>query len=322
MLGTFKLALAILVAYSHSGVDQEPLWFGVVAVVIFYMISGYAMTGLLTSRFQKASALSFFAERFVRLAPQYYFWLAATTIVAFGTPWLSPNSVATLLTDALFYIAVFPMGLQFYGHNVGLVLIPQATSLGIEITFYILSPWILRSRTCSYIAFVICLSIFTATAFDVLPANIRTYYSSPGPMAFYLIGSFIYRRDWTSATLATAAMLAVLGLNYDRTFEREFLVGLCVGVAALLWLPRLRQRTWDTALGNASYGCFLCHTVVFTIFLGALDVEGFGAILRTAAISTSVLLGYFSYRFLEFPTVRFRRSIGEPQKDKQLSAVM
>lgn len=48
MLGVFRLALAL----SHVNVRIGGLNPGVIAVVCFYLISGYVMTGLLRSHYQ------------------------------------------------------------------------------------------------------------------------------------------------------------------------------------------------------------------------------------------------------------------------------
>jgi peptidoglycan/LPS O-acetylase OafA/YrhL len=51
MFGGLPLGLAALVAVFRAGFTPFGLQIGTSAVVVFYIISGYAMTGLVTSRF-------------------------------------------------------------------------------------------------------------------------------------------------------------------------------------------------------------------------------------------------------------------------------
>ena len=75
MLGISRLLLAIAVALSHIDVRLWELNPGVVAVVSFYMISGYVMTGLLRRHFSHVEQVpTFYLDRFFRLFSQYFFF--------------------------------------------------------------------------------------------------------------------------------------------------------------------------------------------------------------------------------------------------------
>src|SRR5689334_1693609 len=72
MLGTFRLVLALLVALSHVDVRIAGLNPGVTAVVCFYLISGYVMTGLLRKHYPSREGVSrFYLDRALRIFPQY-----------------------------------------------------------------------------------------------------------------------------------------------------------------------------------------------------------------------------------------------------------
>jgi peptidoglycan/LPS O-acetylase OafA/YrhL len=90
MLGTLRLLLAVSVAVFHANIGREGLRFGASAVIIFYMISGYAMSGL-AGTFLAApdgrfwhGAVRFWRDRLLRLYPQYIAWLVIAAIVRFG----------------------------------------------------------------------------------------------------------------------------------------------------------------------------------------------------------------------------------------------
>ncbi len=73
MLGTFRLFLAMLVASSHTGLSLAGLNPGVMAVVGFYLISGYVTAGLMARHYSDPSQVSsFYLDRAIRLLPQYF----------------------------------------------------------------------------------------------------------------------------------------------------------------------------------------------------------------------------------------------------------
>jgi len=312
MFGTLRLVLAATVALSHIGGNFGNLWNGVVAVVIFYMISGYAMTGLLLARFPGPnSAPTFYLERIVRLVPQYYFWLALAIFTSLFLKWYS-YSVDTngFIPYGIFaYLTVIPLGLQSYLGSVNALILPQATTLGIEITLYVFSPWILKSRKLSWVAALTCLSLFVATALKILPENIYTYYTSPGPMIFYLLGSFLYRNDWTSLSIFTVALIIILLFVLLQRFNMEFLLGVIVGLPIMFGLMRFPPNKFDSALGDASYGCFLGHGAVFFTMSHYLGITEYTTPFRIVATILACLVGWGAFYLVERPTVPFRRRL-------------
>jgi len=320
MLGTLRLALAAMVVASHVGGNVGSLNNGVIAVTMFYMISGYAITGLLSARFPESKhALIFYRERIIRLAPQYYVLLALTIIFTFGFHWvLTQEDTSTFFPHDLFaYISIVPLGFYRYLKNVHTSLIPQALTLGIEISFYIFSPWMLKSRVWSWSAALVSLGIFMAAALQVLPGNEYTYWTTPGPLCFYIAGSFLYKNDWMSLGLLTTAICSILGYdaltNYTPgMFTREFALGLIIGLPTLMFLTRLKPNRLDTELGNASYGCYLGQGFAFLALKYIFHINGVSEytwFLRIIAVLSSCLLGYVSYYIFERPTIPYRRSL-------------
>ena len=310
MFGTLRLVLAAMVAISHIGGNIGDVWIGVVAVVVFYMISGYAMTGLLEIRFPESrSAPTFYFERVIRLAPQYYFWLTFALVYSLYLHWYSVNTQGFIPYGVFSYLTVLPLGLQKYFGSVDTLILPQATTLGIEITFYIISPWIFKSRQLSWLAAFVCLGVFAATALKFLPENIYTYYTSPAPMIFYLLGHFLYRKDWKSLGVVTAVLTAVLLFGLPQRFNLEFLLGVTIGLPVMMVLARFSVNKFDSALGNASYGCFLGHGIVFVTLAHYLGTSEWSMSIRIAATILACLIGWVVFYLVERPTVAFRRRI-------------
>ena len=87
MLGTLRLVLALMVVLSHAGVRVAGLNPGVIAVIGFYLISGYVMAGLIRRHYrQPAQAGAFYLDRAVRLLPQYFFYISPVSYTHLTLP--------------------------------------------------------------------------------------------------------------------------------------------------------------------------------------------------------------------------------------------
>ena len=309
MLGGFRAILAAVVVAFHLGVHPFGVWMGVSAVTMFYLISGYAMTGLLESRFPSPRyALRFYAERFVRLAPQYYLWMALLAVAQFAfvptkldmSNWMPYGMVA--------YLTVLPMGLQAYLGTVKTWLNPNVTTLGIECCLYVLSPWVLRSYALSIVAAVAGFGIFVAAEAGAFDFNTYTYYTFPGPLIFYMLGSFAYRKRWIAFGVFAIALVVLLLRRWQSHFNQEYLVVMLLGLPVFLMLVRLPANKIDSALGDASYGCYLGHEMVIGLWKGLFDTPTSGLAIAATTVF-SLAYGYLTFWLVERPTIPFRRRI-------------
>lgn len=310
MFGTLRLALALAVLLSHTGVGLGPFEIGNAAVVVFFVISGYAITGLVSTRFGAGRRLvPFCRERFVRLAPQYYLWLGFAALVYLGLGWGRLDLAGFVPYGLLAYLTVVPLGLQGYTGTVDTWLVSQASTLGVEITFYLAALRLAGSRRGSLACGLACLAIFAATDAGALPPGLYTYYTSPGPLPAFVLGSFLYRRDWSALAALGGPFLCVLAATPAVPFNAEFLLGTLVGVPCVAGLARVRPRAWDSRLGDASYGCYLGHMTFNTCILHLAGAESFTPALRALAVLAGAAGGYAGYLLVERPTLGYRRRI-------------
>jgi peptidoglycan/LPS O-acetylase OafA/YrhL len=80
-MGLFRLFLAILVVISHTGNTLYGYNLGVVAVISFFILSGYVMSMLMEKYYKQPSHIpTFYLDRIARLFPQYVFYIAFATI--------------------------------------------------------------------------------------------------------------------------------------------------------------------------------------------------------------------------------------------------
>jgi peptidoglycan/LPS O-acetylase OafA/YrhL len=318
MFGGLRLLLAALVVLFHAGFTPLGLQIGTGAVVVFYMLSGYAMTGLLLSRFQgPGGTLAFFAERWVRLAPQYYLWLAISAVLAVGLQirWAEPVPLPMRPQDWAAHLAILPLGLFVYFPTlVGKWLIPQAGSLGIEAILYVVFAVMLRWRLVFWAMTALSFAVLAAAFVEAISAIAYAYFSFPGTLAYFLLGHALFLgRRWKilAALLAFAAIIAASAVtgHLGAGFNTEIVLGLVAGTAAIGALKGRRSGALDRWMGDASYGCFLSH-FVFICGLRWLGVlEGHPVAFALLVLAASVASGWLSFRLVERPTIAFRRRL-------------
>ena len=191
---------------------SAPFRVGYVGVPIFFALSGFLITLRYYDDFidKRTTYWAYMAKRVIRIYPLYFFVLTFF-VAAFGRPTnMIPETMFGWIVTYSLTQAFFP-DLIFYGTLVG-------WTLTIELLFYLIAPWVLRSipRTMSIrniTIFLIALSIsFIALGYVIsqLPANWLPHtiagqdmdwlmhYSIFGHLPDFLIGvlfAFIYMRQ-------------------------------------------------------------------------------------------------------------------------------
>lgn len=317
MFGALRLFLAAVVVVFHAGYVPYGVRMGVSAVVVFYVLSGYAMSGLFSTRFgSPANAGWFYLERFVRIAPQFYFYLALTLLGPFGLGMWSAHfperqiSAVNLLGNA----SLLPLGLTAYLPPLDIFAIVGPTvTLANEFLFYLLTPVILVVPAATLAGLALSVTVFVLATHGVVPMANYSYNYLPGPLVFFLAGQFIHQRKYAllGATLTALAMnYGLLGMSglAGAGFNIELHLGLFCGVAAIMALGRLRNAPLDAWLGLPSYGCFLGHSVILVAMRHYDAFPDSKAAFAIALLAASILLGYMSYFLVERPTVALRRA--------------
>lgn len=141
------IAIALVLVY-HAGVQQLPG--GFVGVDVFFVISGFLITGLLIrelERDRKISLTRFYARRAKRLLPATGVVLAATTVLT----WLTISVVdwrdfgLDIIASALYVVnwQLAHRSVDYLAEDVGLSPVQHFWSLAVEEQFYIVWPLLL-----------------------------------------------------------------------------------------------------------------------------------------------------------------------------------
>jgi peptidoglycan/LPS O-acetylase OafA/YrhL len=323
MLGGYRLCLALLVALSHCGVSVAGLNPGVFAVVGFYVVSGYVMTGLLRNHYSGVrSAPRFYADRLLRLFP-HYLVIAVLTLIWFEAAHARTEYLRTSPDpgDLVNNLLVVPLNFYMFNRSDEFTLIPPAWSLGAEIQFYLIAPLVLLATASwrRHAVLAASAAVFVVASSGYINSDWYGYRLLPGVLFMFLLGSWLYdlhrRESGTLAVLlcvtvvvASGALWLLLGAagKIGLPYNRETLLGLITAVVAVNFLAPLRRRAFDDAVGNLSYGVFLCHfLVMWTVFDQRVD----GPLNTIVYLSLSTLIAFLMFSVVERPILAFRHSL-------------
>jgi len=297
-MGLLRVLLAISVFLFHAGITS--LGFarfldGRAAVFCFFVISGFYMELVCAEKYTKnrlgeKANQNFYLARFWRLYPTYAFVVLASTLLMVFTENVhlpvaldirSATSIIQFIKCSLIWIANLSMlGLNL--PSTSDLIIGPSWSLGVEVAFYILAPYVLRASF--YIIFTLML---LGLGLQFLP------YGQHAPiifgMQFFLLGALArrYSGQWLGliSRFVSINIWIVYGMivilvacaipndiyiggyaaqthnTLDRTIYPLF-------VAALI--PPLHELTkknrLDYWLGQLSFPFYLVHAIVIEYF--------------------------------------------------------
>ncbi len=322
-------ALAV-VAVIANHFHAELLPSGYLGVDIFFVISGYVITGSLGRG--RAGSLGellrdFYTRRVKRLVPALLVFVAVTSVLICL---FNPNPQDSLETGitALFgfsNVLLFSRATDYFASATELNLFTHTWSLGVEEQFYLLFPvaaWISgfsrRSpRGASHLwFFTLALSLISLGLFVVLyPQNQPAAYFLM-PARFWEIGTgclLFLSSPWIPwlprllqrlpSLAIIAALLAALAMPQERAIGAT--VATVLLTAALIGSLRpgtagygLMTLSWMRGVGLISYSLYLWHWGVLAISRWTIGIHPWTAPLQ---ILLMLLLAWLSYRYVETP---------------------
>lgn len=320
-MGTLRLVLAVLVLLSHADVRVGGYNPGVVAVVVFYLISGYVMAGLIRSHYGAPARIGgFYADRALRIYPQYLFYAGAALVwvlvTGARTPYLAhaPGPI-----DVLNNVAVIPLNFFMFNGADKFSLVPPAWSLGAELQFYLVAPILVLWPRVGAVLAAASLVVHGFAAAAVINSDWYGYRLLAGVLWVFGAGMAIFRLRERGAVLAVRAIaiaapliaLAVFALLHARglaalPYNTELLVGWGVGIPLVAVLGARSPGRWDRLAGDVSYGVFLNHfLIMWLLFPGGAPT----ASQLPVVVASSLLASYVTQRWIERPALGLRRRL-------------
>ncbi len=339
-MGLLRIYLALSVMFSHIGTVK---WLPVVnadfAVNMFFVMSGFYISLGLNERYRtSADNREFYFGRALRLWPTYLFslailiptgYLAATihrilalpplmaaiaifsNLFIVGTDWLLHFSAS----NGAIHFSEF--GIDHAQNGAYAILNLPAWTLSIEIIFYLLAPFIVRSfrRSVAFfgigVVYLFCVSHFSAH----LPP-LRTDLYFPGPMFYFGLGVVGYwvhrvfppRRVRNLWVFPVIFLMVVLALHLTPGAVAFFALAMLARPAFEI----CRHSKVDQWFGDLSYPLYITHLPT-TILVRSL---GLFAVTTGSYFLSIVVITLVAVYAVEKPIDRFRSS---RRKRKQLN---
>ncbi len=335
-------ALAVVaVFFSHVGWGR--LTGGWIGVGIFFVLSGYLITSILMSEWNRTGGIAlkrFYLRRLLRLYPAL---LVVLVFCAFFAPVFGDGgTIGGYLLSALatgLYVQDFVVGLTGSAHGGFL----HTWSLAVEEQFYLVWPpvlilvlrrrWSVLNAALTGVLISWSLLIFTTRARGKdVPLTPMTYvmpYSRAGELllgcalaAWLATSPAILRTAFARTVLAPACflglglMVLVAGPAWISSWMPLQIIatallaaGLIVGLVADSGQPVSQLLGFGplVSLGVVSYGFYLFHLPLLDLSVKYLPGPWAGQVV--VALGLTVAAAFASYRFIEKPLLRLKNRI-------------
>jgi len=312
---------------------------GVLGVDLFFVVSGFLITGiLLDGRGDPAALRIFWWRRALRILPLAVVYLGVLFLLA-RSPF-APSEYAHFEGWAFFLFFLGNIHMAAVGSTPSELAI--LWSLAIEEQFYLLWPFLVRSSSIGTLAIVSVVLVFGSPLLRYFSEGVvqvhAASYLTPGRLdglAGGAVLALIFRSTmWprlqtTLGTLTPAAALLSLlilagpafGADPAPVFVRSWFTNLawCGLVAGVLAKPgqllaRLLQSGLLVWVGERCYGTYVWHVLLARIVWSALRRFGIEAGVPARLVLWFLVVGIvveLSWRFLERPMILLSRRITE-----------
>jgi peptidoglycan/LPS O-acetylase OafA/YrhL len=328
-------AVAVLaVVFYHYGFWQVPG--GFVGVDIFFVISGFLITGLICNEMLEGrfTIRHFYERRVRRIFPALFAMLAVASVAAWVL--LFPvdfEAYAKSLIATAFFAANFEFWREVGYFDLAASFKPllHLWSIAVEEQFYLLFPALLfltgtssRRKLLMTIGALFVLSL-ACSIWEVGQSAATAFYLLPSRMWELMLGALVsiaplpaLPRWWREAlSLAGAALIGWTIWTYDRwmPFPGMAAMAPCLGAALLIYaggkdsaISRALSLKPVVFVGLISYSLYLWHWPVLVFVQIALNRALHPGEIY-ACIALSFALAVFSWRYIETP-IRRHRALG------------
>jgi len=315
---------------------EAPVYGGFVGVDIFFVISGYLITGILQSELHSGtfSFARFYERRVRRLLPALYAMVALTAIPSFHYLLASERaeffrSVASVVTFTSNFFFWFQTG--YFDHAAVEKPLLHTWSLAVEEQFYLALPLMLWGLVLAMrgrrFALPVALGVLSLVSFAFSIWLMKSghsasaFFMSPPRAWEFLIGGLVavegfpaLRLKWARQVARAVALVVIeipiFGLRQGPGFPGFDALTPCIGASLFIWSgigePSLPRRAFAPLeivrfFGKISYSLYLWHWPLFTFARFSKNSLVLDATDKLVLFAVTVAISYLSWRYVEQP---------------------
>ncbi len=358
-MGILRILLATSVVIAHSeSILGLRLVGGVVAVQTFFIISGFYMSMILDKKYLGPNSYSLFlSNRFLRLFPIYWSILILSIVASslsffiFGD-WMQLSAYIDYLNSMRFG-SIFFLGLAnifIFGQDIALFLglnpeagtlyftqdftistpmvhefliVPQAWTLGIELTFYVVAPFLVRRNLLVVTSIIIASFLIRFFIYFCLghAQDPWTYRFFPSELGLFLLGNLSYRMykiGTSKRYLDRFKACLIAGIFFLTTFAYQeifpqgndpnllFYVFTCLALPFIFYLTK--NSKYDAYIGEFSYPIYISHVLVLGFVSPVTDFLHLDMLKGELTLLISLSIAYWLIKLIANPIETFRQS--------------
>jgi peptidoglycan/LPS O-acetylase OafA/YrhL len=328
-------AIAVLAVVAFH-FETPAVFGGFVGVDIFFVISGYLITGIIQSELQSGtfSFARFYERRVRRLLPALYTMVALTAIPSLHYLLTSERleffrSIAAVVTFTSNFFFWFQSG--YFDHAAAEKPLLHTWSLAVEEQFYLALPlllWaLLRFVRGGRIALPLALGAISLASFALSIWLMRTdrsanaFFMSPPRAWEFLIGGLVaipglpVLRNVPAQQIVRGVALVLIAIPTFSLRQGPGFPGVnallpCIGAAVFIWSGfgvktpmRSRYSPLNVAsfFGQISYSLYLWHWPLFTVARFSKSSLVLDPLDKIELFGLTVVISYLTWRFVEQP---------------------
>jgi peptidoglycan/LPS O-acetylase OafA/YrhL len=328
-------AIAVLAVVAFH-FEAPAVFGGFVGVDIFFVISGYLITGIIQSELQSGtfSFARFYERRVRRLLPALYTMVALTAIPSLHYLLTSERleffrSIAAVVTFTSNFFFWFQSG--YFDHAAAEKPLLHTWSLAVEEQFYLALPlllWALRRFVRGgRIALPLALGTISLASFALSIWLMRTdrsanaFFMSPPRAWEFLIGGLVaipglpVLRNVPAQQIVRGVALVLIAIPIFSLRQGPGFPGVnallpCIGAAVFIWSGfgvktpmRSRYSPLNVArfFGQISYSLYLWHWPLFTFARFSKSSLVLDSLDKIELFGLTVVISYLTWRFVEQP---------------------
>ena len=361
-MGVLRVLLALFVVLDHfrsSSIIDFPN--GVFAVKVFFIISGFYMTMILDKKYVgKGSYTLFLSNRFLRLYPIYWVVLGLTigasliSYFAFNdwlrlTQYVVYHDIMNIKTlvfqgftniflfgqDVVMFLGMDPeKGTMFFAGDFTktnpqfhtFLFVPQAWTIGMELLFYIVAPFLVRRKTKIILILIAASLLLRSLIYYYLGMDHDpwTYRFFPNELALFLLGTLSFRlyqflrKHHVNNKLRSIIIVFYFfvlffykyipgtGILIENIKVLTFYLLTCISIPFIFLLTK--KSKIDNRIGDLSYPIYIVH--MFVIYVISLLMNNFNLHINKSivVVISTIIISYFLIKFVSDPVEKFRQS--------------